>query len=65
MRAYILVKRTKTITGAGADAATRNMDARNKQVTFIKYAPFTDCISEINDIQIIIEQILSHLILKQ
>ena len=31
--AYILVKGTITIKGAGADAAARNKDARKKQVT--------------------------------
>ena len=31
--AYILVKGTKTIAGAGVDAAARQGDERNKQVT--------------------------------
>ena len=39
--AYVLVKGTITITGAGADAAARNVDARNKQVTFNNCVPFT------------------------
>ena len=47
--AYILVKGTKTITGARADAAERNADARNKKVTFKNCAPFTGCISKINN----------------
>ena len=50
--AYILVKRTITITGAGADAAARQPDERNQGVIFKNCAPFTDCISEINNIQI-------------
>ena len=50
--AYILVKGTITITGAGADAAARNADNRNKHVTFKYCAPFTDCISKINRIQV-------------
>ena len=39
--AYILVKGTITITGAG--------DERNKLVIFKNYAPFTKCISRINN----------------
>ena len=50
--AYILVKKTITITGAGADAAARQADERNQGVIFKNCAPFTDCISEINNIQI-------------
>ena len=47
--AYILVKGTITITGAGNDAAARQADERNKGVIFKNYAPFTKCISKIND----------------
>ena len=47
--AYILVKGTETITGARADAAERNADARNKKVTFKNCAPFTGCISKISN----------------
>ena len=47
--AYILVKGTITITGAGDDAATREADERNKGVTFKKCAPFAKCISRINN----------------
>lgn len=47
--AYMLVKGTKTITGSRADAAERNADARNKKVTFKNCAPFTGCISKINN----------------
>ena len=49
--AYILVKGTITITGAGADEAARRADERNKGVAFKNYAPFTNCISEINNTQ--------------
>ena len=47
--AYILAKGTITITGAGADAAARQTDERNKGVAFKNCAPFINCISEIND----------------
>ena len=50
--AYILVKGTITINGAGADAAARHADERNKGVAFKNCAPFTNCISEINNTQI-------------
>ena len=50
--AYILVKGTVTITGAGADAAVRQADERDKGVTFKICAPFTNCVSEINDTQV-------------
>ena len=43
--AYILVKGTITITGAGDDAAARQADERDKGVTFKNCAPFTKCIS--------------------
>ena len=45
---YILVKGT-IITGAGADAAARQSDERDKGVAFKNCAPFTNCISEINN----------------
>ena len=38
-----------TITGAGADNAAKRLDERNKGVIFKNCAPFTDCISEINN----------------
>ena len=44
--AYTLVGGTITITGAGAD------DERNKGVISKNFAPFTDCIREINNTQI-------------
>ena len=50
--AYILVKGTITIEGAGADAAARQVDERDKSVALKNCAPFTNCISEINNTQI-------------
>ena len=50
--AYILVKGRITITGAGTYAAARQADERDKGVAFKNYAPFTNCISEINNTQI-------------
>ena len=50
--AYILVKGTITITGAGDDAAARQADERDKGVIFKNCAPFTKCISRINGIDI-------------
>ena len=50
--AYILVKGKITITGAGDDAAARQADERDKGVAFKNCAPFTNCISEINNTQI-------------
>ena len=47
--AYILVKGMITIAGAGADAAARQADERNKGVIFKNCAPFINCISEINN----------------
>ena len=46
--AYIFVKGTTTITGAGADVAARLADEREKGVIFKNCAPFTKCISRIN-----------------
>ena len=42
--AYILVSGTKTITGAGNDDGTRQLDESNKGVIFKNCAPFTKCI---------------------
>ena len=50
--AYILVKGTIAITGAGTDDATKRADERNKGVTFKNCAPFTKCINRINNIDI-------------
>ena len=51
--AYILVKGKTTITGAEDDVAARQADKRDKGVAFKNCAPFTNCISEINNTQII------------
>ena len=50
--AYILVKGKKTITGRGADAAARQANERDNGVAFKNCAPFTNCISEINNTQV-------------
>ena len=50
--AYILVKGIITITGVGDDAAARRADEINKGVIFKICAPFTRCISKINDTEI-------------
>ena len=50
--AYLLVKGTITITGAGDDAAARPEDKRNKGVISKNWAPFIKCISKINDTEI-------------
>ena len=50
--AYILVKGKITIAEAGVDAAARQADERDKGVAFKNSAPFTNCISEINNTQI-------------
>ena len=44
----IFVKGTTTIVGAGADAAARLADEREKGVIFKNCAPFTKCINRIN-----------------
>ena len=49
--AYILVKGKITITGAGDDAAARKADERDKVVAFKNCAPFTTCISSINNVK--------------
>ena len=49
---HILVKATIPITGAGDDAAERRSDEGNKGVTFNSCAPFTKCISRINNADI-------------
>ena len=46
--AYILVKGTVTITGAGDYDAAKRLDERNKGGIFKNCAPFTKCISRIN-----------------
>ena len=50
--AYILVKGTITINGAGTDAAVRQADERDKGVAFKNCDFFTNCISKINYTQV-------------
>ena len=50
--AYILVKGKITVTGAGADAAARQADERDKGVAFKNCAPFTTCKSDSNNVEI-------------
>ena len=50
--AYILVTETVTIDGAGADDAAKRLDERNKRVILRNCAPFTDCLSKINNAKI-------------
>ena len=50
--AYIIVKGKITITGEGENAAARQADERDKGVVFKNCAPFTNCISEINNTQV-------------
>ena len=50
--ACIFVKGKITITGAGDDAAARQADERDKGVAFKNCAPFSNCISEINNTEI-------------
>ena len=46
------MKRAITITGAWDDAAARKADERNKGVIFENCAPFTKCITKINDTEV-------------
>ena len=50
--AYILVKGAITITGVGNYDATKQADERGKGVTFKNCAPFTKCITRINNTDI-------------
>ena len=50
--AYIFVKGTITITGAGDDDAARPADERYKGVIFKNCAPFVSCINRINNTEI-------------
>ena len=50
--ACILAKGRITITGAGADAAVRQADERNKGIIFKNCAPFINCKSEKNNTEI-------------
>ena len=49
---YILVKGKITITGAGADAASRQADERDQGVAFKNCSPFTACKSNTNNVEI-------------
>ena len=49
---YILVNGTITITGEGDNAGEIQADGRDKGVTFKNCAPFTQCISRINNTDI-------------
>ena len=51
--AYILFKEKVKITGAGDNAATRQKDEIDKGVAFKNCAPFANCISEINNTQML------------
>ena len=51
--AYVLVKETITITGAGNDDAAKRLDKRNKGVIFRNCITFTKCISRTNKISIL------------
>ena len=50
--AYILVKGTITIAGAGNDDAAKQADESSKGVTFKNCSPVTKCISRINNTHI-------------
>ena len=50
--AYVLVNGAIIITGVGNDGAMRQADERDKGVTFKNCAPFTKCISRINNTDI-------------
>ena len=50
--ANVLLKGTITITGAGNDNVAKQLDERDKGVTFKNCAPFTKCISRINNTDI-------------
>ena len=50
--AYILVSGTITITRDGDNDAAKLADERHKGVKFKTFAPFTDCINEINNTRI-------------
>ena len=50
--AYILVKGKITTTGAGDNAAARQVDERDKSVAYKNCVPCTNCISKINNTHI-------------
>ena len=49
---YILVKGDITVVGAEATAQARQGDRNNKQLIIKNCAPFTDCLTEINNTQL-------------
>ena len=49
---YILVKGTITVVGQGQNDAVITADRNNKQVVFKNWAPFTSCISDMNNTQV-------------
>ena len=49
---YIIVKGTITITGAGDNAGEKQVDERDKGVTFKNCAPFTKCTRRVNNTDI-------------
>ena len=46
------MKETKKIASTAADKSARQPDERSKEVIFKNYAPFMDCISEVNNTQL-------------
>ena len=50
--AHMLAKGTITITGEGADDATKRLDERNRGMLFKNCAPFINCKTEINNTEI-------------
>ena len=50
---FIVANGTVTIDGARTDDNGEGLDGRNKRVIFKNCVPFTDCISEINNTQIV------------
>ena len=49
---YILLKVTITITGTGDDDAAKQLEEKNEGIIFKNCAPFTKCISRINNTEI-------------
>ena len=49
---YVIVSGTITITGGENNDAGRRLGERNKEVIFKNCAPFTDCMSEINNTEV-------------
>ena len=49
---YVIVSGTITITGGENNDAGRRLGERNKKVIFKNCAPFTDCMSEINNTEV-------------